>query len=215
MRASTLRGETVTRVRHTSLAVLITAAVMAVVTAGTAFALPSTCPPRHALNLHHVNWGDVAIPGALCRVKGVIRLHKGQAKLGHSGYGPLEVSTSGPAYGDLGGGQQVAALQVWCSNQGGTAAGPAGPGHRRVQRRRRHAAPARHAHPAVLPAFRDAHSLPRDRQHRRRAHRHHRILVRLHRRGLLPLRARQHHLALDRPFLHSRPHHEGLTSWNR
>ena len=112
-----------TRARHTSLVVLITAVVMTVVTAGTAFALPSKCPPRHALNLHHVNWGDVAIPGQLCRVRGVIRLHKGQARISRSGYGPLEVSAFGPAYGDLGGGQQVAALQVWCSNQGGTAAG--------------------------------------------------------------------------------------------
>jgi hypothetical protein len=33
------------------------------------------------------------------------------------------VSEAGPAYGNLGGGQQVAALQVWCGNQGGTAAG--------------------------------------------------------------------------------------------
>jgi hypothetical protein len=112
-----------TRARHTSLVVLITAVMMAVVTAGTAFALPAKCPPRHALNLHHVTWGDVAIPGQLCRVKGVIRLHKGQARISRSGYGPLEVSAFGPAYGDLGGGQQVAALQVWCSNQGGTAAG--------------------------------------------------------------------------------------------
>jgi hypothetical protein len=112
-----------TRVRQTSLVVLITAVVMAVVTAGTAFALPAKCPPRHALNLHHVTWGDVAIPGQLCRVKGAIRLHHGQARVARSGYGPLEVSASGPAYGDLGGGQQVAALQVWCSNQGGTAAG--------------------------------------------------------------------------------------------
>jgi hypothetical protein len=112
-----------TRVRQTSLVVLITAVMMAVVTAGTAFALPTSSPPRHALNLHHVNWGDVAIPGQLCRVKGVIRLHKGLARISHSGYGPLEVSAFGPAYGDLGGGQQVAALQVWCSNQGGTAAG--------------------------------------------------------------------------------------------
>jgi hypothetical protein len=112
-----------TRARHTSLVVLITAVMMAVVTAGTAFALPTKCPPRHALNLHHVTWGDVAIPGQLCRVKGVIRLHKGQARISRSGYGPLEVSAFGPAYGDLGGGQQVAALQVWCSNQGGTAAG--------------------------------------------------------------------------------------------
>ncbi len=115
-----------TRIRHTSLTMLITAVMMAVVTvaaAGTAFARPAKCPPRHALNLHHVNWGDVAIPGQLCRVKGSIRLHKGQARISHSGYGPLEVSAFGPAYGELGDGQQVAALQVWCSNQGGTAAG--------------------------------------------------------------------------------------------
>jgi len=115
-----------TRVRKTSLAVLITALVMtAVTTAGpaTAFARPAGSPPRHALDLHHVKWGSVAIPGQLCRVKGTIRLHKGQARVRHSGFGPLQVSTSGPAYGSLGAGQQVAALQVWCSNQGGTAAG--------------------------------------------------------------------------------------------
>jgi hypothetical protein len=33
------------------------------------------------------------------------------------------VLTYGPTYGDLSRGQQVAALQVWCDNQGGTAAG--------------------------------------------------------------------------------------------
>jgi len=115
-----------TRVRNTSLTVLITVLVMAVVTATTAAAAsarPASSPPRHALNLHHVKWGNVAIPGQLCRVKGLIRLNRGQARIRHSGFGPLEVSTSGPAYGNLGGGQQVAALQVWCSNQGGTAAG--------------------------------------------------------------------------------------------
>src|SRR5271166_2739465 len=112
-----------THVRQSSLLVLITAVVMAVVTAGTAFAQPTKGPARHPLNLLHVNWGDVAIPGQLCRVNGVIRLHKGQARISHSGYGPLEVSSFGPVYGDLGGGQQVAALQVWCNNQGGTAAG--------------------------------------------------------------------------------------------
>ncbi len=110
------------RIRTAGLAVVI-GVVLIVVTAGQAFARPATCPPRHALNLHHVNWGNVAIPGQLCRVRGLIRLHKGQARVGHSGYGPLTVSASGPAYGDLGGGQQVAALQVWCANQGGTAAG--------------------------------------------------------------------------------------------
>jgi len=114
-----------TRIRHTSLITLLAAVVMAVATAagGTAFALPAKQPPRHALNLHHVNWGDVTIPGQVCRVKGMIRLHKGQARISHSGYGPLQVSAFGPSYGDLGGGQQIAALQVWCSRQGGTAAG--------------------------------------------------------------------------------------------
>jgi len=111
------------RIRQTSLAVLIIALVMTVATAGTAFAQPAKCPPRHELNLHHVNWHNVTIPGKLCRVKGKIRLHKGQARISHSGYGPLDVLTSGPAYGNLGHGQQVAALQVWCDNQGGTAAG--------------------------------------------------------------------------------------------
>jgi len=112
-----------TRIRQTGLAVLIIALVMTVATAGTAFAQPAKCPPRHQLNLHRVNWGNLAIPGQLCRVKGKIRLHKGQALISHSGYGPLDVVTSGPAYGDLGHGQQVAALQVWCDNQGETAGG--------------------------------------------------------------------------------------------
>ena len=111
-----------TRVRQASLAIVITA-VLAVLSTGTAFARPASCPPRHPVNLHHVNWGSVTIPGRLCRVKGVIRLHKSQARIARSGYGPLEVITSGPAYGDLGRGQQVAVLQVWCDNQGGTAAG--------------------------------------------------------------------------------------------
>ena len=111
-----------TRVRQASLAIVIPA-VRAVLTAGTAFARPASCPPRHPVNLHHVNWGSVTIPGRLCRVKGVIRLRKGEARIARSGYGPLEVITSGPAYGDLGRGQQVAVLQVWCDNQGGTAAG--------------------------------------------------------------------------------------------
>jgi hypothetical protein len=111
-----------TRLRGASAAAAISA-VLAVVTAGAALAGPVTCPSRHPLSLHQVNWGNVAIPGQLCRVNGLVMLHKGRARTGHSGYGPLEVSASGPAYGNLGGGQEVAALQIWCSNQGGTAAG--------------------------------------------------------------------------------------------
>lgn len=118
-----------TRVRQTSLAVLLAAALTITgLTAGTVLADPALADPAlaqpagHSLNLHHVKWGNVAVPGWLCRVSGPIRLHDGQARLRHSGFGPLDVSEAGPAYGDLGG-QRVAALQVWCSNQGGTAAG--------------------------------------------------------------------------------------------
>jgi hypothetical protein len=111
-----------TRVRFISLIIaLATALTSAVVTVGTGTAFAQ--PAGHSLNLHHVTWGNVAVPGKLCRVNGPIQLHHGDARLRHSGFGPLDVSEQGPTYGNLGNGQQVAALQVWCSNQGGTAAG--------------------------------------------------------------------------------------------
>jgi hypothetical protein len=111
-----------TRVRFISLIIaLATALTSAVLTVGTGTAFAQ--PAGHSLNLHHVTWGNVAVPGKLCRVNGPIQLHHGDARLRHSGFGPLDVSETGPAYGNLGNGQQVAALQVWCSNQGGTAAG--------------------------------------------------------------------------------------------
>ena len=73
---------------------------------------------------HSVNWGDVAIPGQLCKVSGQIQLHNGQAKVSHSGFGmALDVSMLTVTRGDLGHGLQVAALQVWCDNTGGTADG--------------------------------------------------------------------------------------------
>jgi hypothetical protein len=111
-----------TRVRFISLIIALTTAVTsAVLTVGTGTAFAQ--PAGHPLSLHHVKWGNVAVPGRLCRVNGPIQLHHGDARLRHSGFGPLDVSETGPAYGNLGNGQRVAALQVWCSNQGGTAAG--------------------------------------------------------------------------------------------
>jgi hypothetical protein len=111
-----------TRVRFISLIIaLATALTSAVLTVGTGTAFAQ--PAGHALNLHHVKWGNVAVPGKLCRVNGPIQLHHGDARLRHSGFGPLDVSETSVTYGNLGGGQPVAALQVWCSNQGGTAAG--------------------------------------------------------------------------------------------
>jgi hypothetical protein len=72
---------------------------------------------------HSVNWGDIAVPGQLCRVDGQIQLHNGITRLSHSGLGPLFVQEFAVTHGDLERGFPVAALQILCSNQGGTAAG--------------------------------------------------------------------------------------------
>jgi hypothetical protein len=73
---------------------------------------------------HGVNWGDVTIPGQLCKVSGPIRLHNGHATVHTSGFGmALDVQMLTVTRGDLGHGLQVAALQVWCDNTGGTADG--------------------------------------------------------------------------------------------
>jgi hypothetical protein len=72
-----------------------------------------------------VNFGNVTIPGQLCKVNGPIHLHNGQAKVSHSGFGmALDVSMFTVTRGDLEGhGLQVAAIQIWCDNTGGTADG--------------------------------------------------------------------------------------------
>src|SRR6266704_5757820 len=72
-------GGTMTRVRQASLAVLLATllATTMLTVAGTAAAFAQ--PAGHSLNLHHVKWGNVAIPGKLCRVRGPIQLHNGHA----------------------------------------------------------------------------------------------------------------------------------------
>jgi hypothetical protein len=72
---------------------------------------------------HSVNWGDIAVPGQLCQVDGQIQLHDGIARVSHSGLGPLFVQEFSVTHGDLARGFPVAAFQILCSNQGGTAAG--------------------------------------------------------------------------------------------
>jgi hypothetical protein len=71
-----------------------------------------------------VNWGDVTIPGQLCRVDSQIQLHDGRAFVRHSGFDmALDVLMLAVTRGDLGHSLQVAALQIWCDNTGGTAHG--------------------------------------------------------------------------------------------
>lgn len=86
----------------------------------------SACPAASAqtVGANSVNWGDVTIPGQLCRVSGQVHLHNGHATVRHSGFGmALDVLELAVTHGNLGHGLQVAALQIWCDNTGGTADG--------------------------------------------------------------------------------------------
>jgi hypothetical protein len=76
------------------------------------------------VSAHSVNWGNVTIPGQLCKVNGQIHLHNGHATVRHSGFGmALDVLTTTVTHGYLAHGLPVTALQIWCDNTGGTADG--------------------------------------------------------------------------------------------
>ena len=99
---------------------------LAAVTALAATALTTTGSAAQAApaRTSGVNWSDVTIPGQLCKVSGPIELHNGKAFVRHSGFGmALDVFMTNVTRGSLGHGLQVAALQVWCDNTGGTADG--------------------------------------------------------------------------------------------
>ena len=99
---------------------------LAAVTALAATALTTTGSAAQAApaRTSGVNWSDVTIPGQLCKVSGPIELHNGKAFVRHSGFGmALDVLMTNVTRGSLGHGLQVAALQVWCYNTGGTADG--------------------------------------------------------------------------------------------
>ena len=99
---------------------------LAAVAALTATALTTTGSAAQAApaRTSSVNWSDVTIPGQLCKVNGPIKLHNGKAFVRHSGFGvALDVLMTNVTRGSLGHGLQVAALQVWCDNTGGTADG--------------------------------------------------------------------------------------------
>ena len=99
---------------------------LAAVTALAATALTTTGGAAQAApaRTSSVNWSDVTIPGQLCKVNGPIALHNGKAFVRHSGFGmALDVLMTNVTRGSLGHGLQVAALQVWCDNTGGTADG--------------------------------------------------------------------------------------------
>jgi len=99
-------------------------AAVAALTGTSGFVLTAPAASAQALDAHSVNWGDVTIPGQLCKVSGQITLHNGSAFVRHSGFGmALDVLMQAVTHGDLGHGLRVAALQIWCDNTGGTADG--------------------------------------------------------------------------------------------
>ena len=96
----------------------------AALTATSGFALTARAASARTADVQSVNWGDVTIPGQLCKVSGPIRLHNGRAFVRHSGFGmALDVFELAVTRGSLGHGLHVAALQIWCDNTGGTADG--------------------------------------------------------------------------------------------
>lgn len=104
--------------------VMSSVAAVAALTATSGFALGAQQASAQTLGAHSVNWGDVTIPGHLCKVSGQIHLHNGSASVRHSGFGiPLDVYTTTVAHGDLAPGLPVTTLQIFCANTGGTADG--------------------------------------------------------------------------------------------
>jgi hypothetical protein len=94
-----------------------------------AVASAQTTPPLQA-----VGWQNETLPGTVCRSSGPIRLHNHVAQIARTGFGNVNSSGSDPdlvrvaagydvTYGQLGGVGPAAAVDVVCSNNGGTADG--------------------------------------------------------------------------------------------
>jgi hypothetical protein len=101
----------------------VVSAVLATIAATSGFALSHRAASPRTPEAQQVNWGDVTIPGKLCKVSGSMHLHNGSATASHSGFGrPVQAYTTLVTHGNLGHGLQVATLQVFCSIPDGTAA---------------------------------------------------------------------------------------------
>ncbi len=86
------------------------------------------------LPLQAVGWQNETLPGAVCKASSPIRLHNHVAQISHTGFGDVNSFGSNPdlvrvaaaddvTYGQLGGVGPAAAVDVVCSNNGGTADG--------------------------------------------------------------------------------------------
>ena len=86
------------------------------------------------LPLQAVGWQNETLPGVACKANSPIRLHNHVAQISHTGFGDVNSSGSNRdlvqvaaaydvTYGQLGGVGPAAAVDVVCSNNGGTADG--------------------------------------------------------------------------------------------
>ncbi len=86
------------------------------------------------LRLQAVGWQNETLPAAVCKASSPIRLHNHIARISHTGFGDVNSFGSDPdlvqvaaaydvTYGQLGGLGPAAAVDVACSNNGGTADG--------------------------------------------------------------------------------------------
>jgi hypothetical protein len=86
------------------------------------------------LPLQAVGWQNETLPGAVCKASSPIRLHNHIAQISHTGFGDVDSFGSDAdlvrvaaaydvTYGRLGGVGPAAAVDVVCSNNGGTADG--------------------------------------------------------------------------------------------
>ena len=97
-------------------------------------AVAGVASAQTTLPLQAVGWKNETLPGAVCRASSPIRLHDHVAQIAHTGFGDVNSSGSDPdlvrvaaaynvTYGQLRGVGSAAAVDVVCSNNGGTADG--------------------------------------------------------------------------------------------
>lgn len=86
---------------------------------------PAAIPSGPPLDLHDVHWPSASIPGQFCSIPAPVKLKGGYATASSVRWGHV-LLYAGPqiTYGNLGGNAgEVAAMEVMCSNGGGTADG--------------------------------------------------------------------------------------------
>ncbi len=105
------------------------AAVVTATATATAAASAQAASPLQA-----VGWQNETLPGVVCKSSAPIRLRNHLARVAHTGFGDVNSSGADPdlvlvsaaygvTYGQLGGVGPAAAVDVVCSNNGGTADG--------------------------------------------------------------------------------------------